>query len=116
MMTSDDEEETDDEEKIDDEEEDEDEGSASDEEPFILGSDEGEVLELSEGTEPESESSPEPEPRLPSPSSSKPKKRRISEASVAPAKKAKRVSFARNIPDGKEERNIRGGKKGKGRK
>ncbi|OXG86630.1 nuclear GTP-binding protein [Cryptococcus neoformans var. grubii Br795] len=133
MMTAtsdDDDDEIDDEEEIHEEQEDEDEdgierASASDDEPHdelddepvIIGSDEGEVLELSEGTEPsESGSSPEPELRLPSPSSFKPKKRRISEASVAPAKKAKRVSFARNVPGGKEEKNIRGGKKGNGRK
>ncbi|WVW82274.1 hypothetical protein I302_104280 [Kwoniella bestiolae CBS 10118] len=93
----------------DDEEEDEDEEDEDDEEGVLIGSDEGEELELEDGPEPssgsdpeedddeeeeEEESEPEPEPVA--------AKKRKRASLPAPSKKVKRVSFA------KEEKPLKG--------
>nr|ODN87193.1 nuclear GTP-binding protein [Cryptococcus depauperatus CBS 7841] len=118
---------SDDDDDLEDEDED-DEADSSEEEPFLIASDEGEVLQLSDGPEPssgsdlshddeESESTVEPQPQVPSPP--KPttgKKRRISDSSNAPAKKTKRVSFAKEVSE-REIKPFRGSEtRGKGRK
>ncbi|WVQ85677.1 hypothetical protein IAT38_007843 [Cryptococcus sp. DSM 104549] len=125
-----DDDEEDDDDELDDDEEDELEGS--DDEGILIGSDDGEELELEDGPEPssgsdleddeddeedEEESSPEP-PSPPKAAPAKGKKRRISEAPsvAAPVKKAKRVSFAKSDDVAPLKKFQGAGKKGKGRK
>ncbi|ODO07228.1 nuclear GTP-binding protein [Cryptococcus wingfieldii CBS 7118] len=120
-----------------DEDEDEDEDSEADlefdeavteegdedEAPLLVGSEDGEEVEFDNDVEPsdddeEAEEESDDEPELPSPPKStlKSNKRRISEVSLAPKKKAKRVSFAKESKAGKAVKGSKSQKKGSRRK
>ncbi|WVQ70969.1 hypothetical protein IAR50_000494 [Cryptococcus sp. DSM 104548] len=96
------------------------EDEEDDEAPLLVGSEDGEEVEFENDVEPsdneEDEEESDDEPPSPPKAAATSNKRRISEVSLAPKKKAKRVSFAKESKAGKAVKGSKSQKKGSRRK